>query len=309
MAEVAGDAVASRQSPPPSLSLTAHGDASHGEARHPMSRRQTASRPAGGGGRGGPAPLHRAPGRPRRRAPVHRLGDRGEAPLRRRRRPARARGAAGRARRVPVHARHPPGDVPRPAVDDAPVRRLRDRGGDQSPLPLPDRARLDRPLDGLRPADPARARLRRAPLPGRGRPHGGCDRHDRGHADLLRPDPPRRGLHLDDDQRAGGDPAAALRAGRRGAGRGRREAARHGPERRAEGVRGAGQLHLPARGDDAPDHGHLRVLPQARPEVEHDLDLRLPHPREGLLGGAGGRVHARQRDRLRRGRAGQRPGG
>ena len=215
----------------------------------------------------------------------------------------------GDARRVPVHARHPPRDVPRPAVDDAPVRRLRDRRGDQSPLPLPDRARLDRPLDGLRPADPARPRLRRAPLPGRGGPHRGCDRHDRGHADLLRPDPARRGLDLDDDQRPGGDPAAALRAGRRGAGRRRREAARHGPERRAEGVRGAGQLHLPARGDHAADHRHLRVLPQARPEVEHDLDLRLPHPREGLLGGAGGRLHARQRDRLRRGRAGQGPGG
>ena len=42
-----------------------------------------------------------------------------------------------------------------------------------------------------------------------------------------------------------------------------REAARHGPERRAEGVRGARQLHLPARGDDAADHRHLRVLPRA----------------------------------------------
>ena len=177
------------------------------------------------------------------------------------------------------------------------------RRGHQQPLPLPDRARLDRALDGLRPADPARPRLRRPAVPRRGRPHRGADRHDRGHADLLRPDPARRGLDLDDDQRPGGDPAAALRAGRRGAGRPAGEAARHGPERRAEGVRGARQLHLPARGDDAADHRHLRVLPRARPEVEHDLDLRLPHPREGLLGGAGGRLHALQRDRLRGGGA------
>ena len=42
---------------------------------------------------------------------------------------------------------------------------------------------------------------------------------------------------------------------------------------------------------------------EQRAEVEHDLDLRLPHPREGLLGGAGGRVHALQRDRLHRGGA------
>ena len=91
--------------------------------------------------------------------------------------------------------------------------------GHQRALPLPDRARLDRPLDGLRPADPARPRLRRPALRRRGRPHRGPDRHDRGHADLLRRDPARRGLDLDDDQRPGGDPAAALRAGRRGAGR------------------------------------------------------------------------------------------
>ena len=37
----------------------------------------------------------------------------------------------------------------------------------------------------------------------------------------LRPDPAGQGLDLDDDQRPGGDPAAALRTGRRGAGRAR----------------------------------------------------------------------------------------
>ncbi len=45
---------------------------------------------------------------------------------------------------------------------------------------------------------------------------------------------------------------------------------------------------------------------EQRAAVEHDLDLRLPHPREGLLGRAGGGVHALQRDRLRGGRP--RPG-
>jgi len=56
------------------------------------------------------------------------------------------------------------------------------------------------------------------------------------HADLLRPDLAGGGLDLDDDQRARRDPAAALRAGRRGAGRPVQGAARHGPERRAQGV-------------------------------------------------------------------------
>ena len=45
------------------------------------------------------------------------------------------------------------------------------------------------------------------------------------------------------------------------------------------------------------------------PQVEHDLDQRLPLPREGLLGRTGGRVHARQRDRLRAGGARRRPRG
>ena len=34
------------------------------------------------------------------------------------------------------------------------------------------------------------------------------------------------------------------------------------------------------------------------PQLEHDLDLRLPHPRGGLDRGPGARVHARERDRL-----------
>ena len=127
----------------------------------------------------------------------------------------------GRAGRVPVHARRAPGHVSRPHVDDAPVRGLRERQGDQRALPLPDRPRLDGPLDGLRPADPARPRLRRPALRGRGRPHRRRDRHDRRHAPRLRRHPARRGLDVDDDQRARRGAAAALRAGRRGAGRAR----------------------------------------------------------------------------------------
>ncbi len=71
-----------------------------------------------------------------------------------------------------------------------------------------------------------------------------------------------------------------------------RAAARHDAERRAQGVHRARELHLPARADDAADDRPLRLLQRERPEVEHDLDLRLPLPREGLLGRPGGRVHA-----------------
>ena len=59
------------------------------------------------------------------------------------------------------------------------------------------------------------------------------------------------------------------------------EAARNGPERRAQGVHRARQLHLSAAALDAPDDRSLRVLRRAAPEVEHDLDLRVPHPGGG----------------------------
>ena len=117
-----------------------------------------------------------------------------------------------------------------------------------------------RPVDGLRPADPARPGLRQPALPRRGRPHRRRDRHDRRHAHGVRPDPARPGLDVDDDQRAGVGAAAALRARRRGAGRAVRAAARHDAERRAQGVHRARELHLPAEADDAADDGPLRVL-------------------------------------------------
>ena len=68
-----------------------------------------------------------------------------------------------------------------------------------------------------------------------------------------------------------------------------------------------GNYIYPPDAHDAADDRPLPVLPRARAELEHDLDLRLPLPREGLLGGAGGRVHALLGDRLRAGRDRQGP--
>jgi len=85
-------------------------------------------------------------------------------------------------------------------------------------------------------------------------------------------------------------------------------AARHGPERRAQGVHLARQLHLPARADDAADHRYLRLLRRERPEVEHDLDQRVPHAREGLLGRPGGGLSPSPRNRLCQGGIARRAG-
>ena len=64
------------------------------------------------------------------------------------------------SRRVSLHPRHPADDVPRPALDDAAVRRVRDRGRVQPALPLPARAGRHRPQRRLRSADTDGLRLR-----------------------------------------------------------------------------------------------------------------------------------------------------
>ena len=162
--------------------------------------------------------------------------------------------------RLPVHARRLSVDVPRQALDDAAVRRLRHRGGDERALPLPARPRPDRALDRVRHADADGLRLGPRALAGRGRPRGRRDRLARGHGDALPRHPARRGLDLDDDQLAGGDPARVLRRGRRGAGRPGRAAARDDPDGHPQGVHRAEGVHLPAGAVDAARHGHGRVL-------------------------------------------------
>ena len=224
-----------------------------------------------------------------------------EARLHGRRRGARARAS----RRVPVHARPVPRHVPRPAVDDPPVRRLRLRGGDERALPLPARARADRPLGRVRPADAARLRLRRPARVGEvGRTGVAID--SIADMELLFDGIPLGEVSTSMTINA---PASLLlllyelvaeEQGVRGD-----AAPRHRAERHPQGVHRARELHLPAEAVDAADDRSVRVLRRADPELEHDLDLRLPHPRGGLDRGAGARVHARERDRVlrRRGRA------
>ena len=170
------------------------------------------------------------------------------------------------------------------------------------------RAGPDGPLGRVRPADPARLRLRRSPRGGRGGAHRRGDRLDRRHGDAPRRDPARRGLDLDDDQRACGAAAAPLRARRGGAGC-----------RRATALRGTVQNDVlkeyVARGNYIfPPRPSMRLTTdlfaycaERHPGLEHDLDLRLPHPRGGLDGGPGARLHARERDRLLRGGRRRRP--
>ena len=120
--------------------------------------------------------------------------------------------------------------------------------------------------------------------------------------------PARRGLDVDDDQRAGGDRCSrSTSASARQQGVPRDGAARDDPDRHPQGVHRAEGVHLPARAVDAARHGHDRVLHARAAALAPDLDLGLPHPRGRLDRGAGARVHARGRLRLRRAGARARP--
>ena len=213
---------------------------------------------------------------------------------------------ARRAGQLPVHPWRLPVDVHRAAVDDAAVRRLRHRQGEQRALPPARQGRHRRTLRRLRPADADGLRLRRADRARRGRQGRRRHRQPRRHAHPLRRAPARQDLDVDDDQRARLDAAAALPARRRGAGRRRRPADRHDPERRAQGVHRPRHLHLPAARVAAPHRRHLRLLPQGDAALEHHLHLRLPHGRGRGDARAGDRLHHRQRDRVRPRRPGRR---
>ena len=205
------------------------------------------------------------------------------------------------SRRVSLHARHPADDVPRAAVDDAAVRRLRHRRRIEPPLPVSARPGRQRPERRLRPADADGLRLRPSARRRRSRPRRRRHRLDRGHGRAVRRHPARRGLDVDDDQRDGDHPAGALRRRRQAAGRAARDARR--ARCRTTSSRNTSRA-APTSIRPAPS---LRIVTdifafceRELPELEHDLDQRLSHPRGGIDGGAGGGVHLRQRDRLRR---------
>ena len=96
--------------------------------------------------------------RPARRA--ERLGDPGPGGLHRGRRRARAGVAARHPRNPALHPWPVSHDVSRPALDDAPVRRVRVAGGGERTVPLPARTRADGAVRRVRPADTAGVRLR-----------------------------------------------------------------------------------------------------------------------------------------------------
>ena len=170
-------------------------------------------------GLSGSAPSRRPPAR--RSAGLH-----ARARRRYRQRVPRRIGEPG-SRRSRAASSH---DVPRPALDDAPVRRVRHGRRDERALPLPPRAGADRSLGRLRSPDADGPRRRRRHGGRGGRQGRRVDLHARGPRAALRGDPARRRDHLDDDQRDRADPPRDVRRAREAPGRAARACRRHDPE-------------------------------------------------------------------------------
>ena len=277
------------------------------EGRVGQSRARRARTGAGSRAGGAQGPPRGLGGRVRlhaeaRRALHHRFRSRGQAAVHRARSGRRGRGRARNARLVPLHARPVRNHVSHATLDEAPVRGLRDRGGDQRALPVPARPRTDGPLGRVRLSDPHGVRLRSSALARR----SGClwrrDLVVGRYGGAVRRNPVGSGLGVDDDQRPGDHPLLLLRSGRREAGRADPRAPWNRPERHLEGIPGPARLGLPP-GSCATLHcRHVRVVHRAHTEVQPDLDLRLSHPRGRSHGRRGTRLHASERVRVRRAR-------
>ena len=95
--------------------------------------------------------------------------------------------------------------------------------------------------------------------------------------------------------------ARALHRARRAAGHPAREARRHRPERLPEGVHRAARVARPAPAGDALVTDMIEFCAKEVPRWNTVSHQRLSHPRGRRDGGAGARLHARRRHRLRGG--------
>ena len=117
----------------------------------------------------------------------------------------RLRARPQRSGRVSLHARHPPDRLPRQALDDAAVRRLRHAGGDQRALQDAAGGGRHRPERRVRSADADGPRSGPRALARRGRQVRRQHRVARRHGAAVRRHPARRHHDVDDDQLAGAD--------------------------------------------------------------------------------------------------------
>ena len=217
------------------------------------------------------------------------------------RRAASTTPATSTIRAVSLHPRHPPDRLPRQAVDDAAVRRVRHAGRDQRSAT---RRCSKAGGTGLSVA------FDLPTLMGRDPDHelslgevGKCGVSivvARRHGTAVRRHLARRHHDVDDDQLAGADdlrdvpgrsPSSRAPTGRRSRARSRTTSSRSSSRRRNTSSRRGQSMRLIT--------DIFAFCATEVPEVEHDLGQRVPHPRGGIDGGAGTGVHAARRHRVR----------
>ena len=215
-------------------------------------------------------------------------------------RPVRRVRADRLAGRVPVHPGPLSDRLPRPDLDDPPVRGLRQRPADQRALQDDPGRRRWRAERRVRHADPDGPRLRRPAGARRGRPLRCGDRLGRRHGGAVRRHRPGRRHHLHDHLRAGRADLLHVPGRRRAPGRRPEQAGRHPADRHLQGVHRAEGVALRPRAAPAPDRRPDGVLRRRDPALQAAQRLRLPHPGGRLDRRAGARLHAGRRLRLRR---------
>ena len=201
----------------------------------------------------------------------------------------------------PFTARRLSFDVPRQAVDDAPVRGLRRSRGHQSAFSIPARAGPDGPLHRLRHAHPDGLRRRPPARPRGSRSRGGVGKLVGRYGSSLCRDSARSGYDLDDRQLLGQHHPRHVFCPRRTPRHSPGKARWNDPERHAQGVHRTEGMDQPAASVGASHRRHDRVLFRARAALAPRVDLRLPHPRSRLDGGTGAGIHPRRWNRLRTG--------
>ena len=193
-------------------------------------------------------------------------------------------------------------DVPRAAVDDAPVVRVGHRRGVQRALSLPAGERPDRAVGGLRHADADGLRLRpscaRTARSGAAAPRSTASPTWSGCSPASRSTRSRRNL-------VNTGPAAVILAfyvvAAERQGIAAEQLGGHDPDRCPQGVHRPEGVVLPDRPGDARADRHGRVLHAADAALAPRLGVGLPHPRGRGDRPAGAGVHAEERLHLRRG--------
>src|SRR5205809_7981285 len=150
-----------------------------------------------------------------------------------------------KARRVPT----PPGNlsfnVPRSAVDNAPVHRLRLSQGDEPAVQVSNLPRRDRTEHSLRSSDPAWARLGPSEISRRSGPCWRSNQQRRRHETTVRRNRSWTCQHEYDDKLDRSNPPITLRSGWSRTGRPTEGPAGHYTERYSQRVYCKEHLHLP----------------------------------------------------------------